>query len=62
MCESTVYFERGDEEEAVLKDVVFVEPKEGSVYIEDILGDSKTIDGRIKFIDLMNHKVVLTTE
>ena len=62
MCESTVYIEKGDEEEVVLKDVVFVEPREDSVYIEDILGESREIIGRIKLIDLVSHRVVLTSE
>ncbi len=60
MCESSVYFEKGGKEDLILKDVVFVRPKNGSVYIEDILGESKTIEGKIDHIDLMSHKVVIS--
>lgn len=62
MCESSVYLEKGGKEDLVLNDVIFVRPENGSVYIEDILGESKTIDGKIAFIDLMGHKVVISGE
>lgn len=60
MCESSVYFEKEGKEDLILKDVIFVRPENGSVYIEDILGESKTIDGKIALIDLMGHKVVIS--
>ena len=62
MCESNVFIEKGDTEELILKDAVFIRPDEGSVYIEDILGDSKSIEGKIKFVDLANHKVILKVD
>lgn len=62
MCESNVFIEKGDTEELILKDAILIRPDDGSVYIEDILGDSKNIEGRIKFVDLANHKVILTVD
>jgi predicted RNA-binding protein len=62
MCESSVFIEKGDTEELILKDAIFIRPDDGSVYIEDILGDSKDVKGKIKFVDLANHKVILTVD
>jgi len=62
MCESSVYFKKGEKEDLILKDVVFIKPKDGSVFIEDIIGESKTIDGKITLIDLLGHKVVISQD
>jgi predicted RNA-binding protein len=60
MCESNVYFKKDDKEDLILKDVVFIRPEKDSVFIEDILGESKTIDGKITLIDLVGHKVIIS--
>ena len=62
MCESSVYFKKGEKEDLILKDVVFIKPEDGSVFIEDIIGESKTIDGKITLIDLLGHKVVISQD
>lgn len=59
MCESSVYFKSGEDERLVLEDVVLIRPAPDVVYIEDILGRSQEVPGRIELIDLMNHRVVI---
>lgn len=59
MCESSVYFKSGEDERLVLEDVVLIRPAPGVIYIEDILGRSQEVPGRIELIDLMNHRVVI---
>jgi predicted RNA-binding protein len=60
MCESSVYIKEGEGERLVLGDVVLIRPTPGGLYIEDILGRSREIPGRIQLIDLMNHRVIVT--
>jgi predicted RNA-binding protein len=60
MCQSSVYIKEGEDERLVLGDVALIRPTAGGLYIEDILGRSREIPGRIQLIDLMNHRVVVT--
>jgi predicted RNA-binding protein len=60
MCESSVYIRDGEDERLVLGDVVMVRPVQGGLYLEDILGRSQEITGRIELIDLMNHRIIVT--
>ena len=59
MCESTAYLKKGDQLEKLMENVIFIQPQEDSVFIEDILGEQKTIVGHIQEIELLNHKIVI---
>jgi predicted RNA-binding protein len=59
MCESNVFFKKGDAEELVFKEVMRIVPEGGDEYtLVGLLGDSLKIKGRIKDINLMGHKIV----
>lgn len=58
MCEARVYLERGGSEELVLEDVALIRPGDEGWVLTDIFGQSKTVAGQIKTLDLVNHKVV----
>ena len=62
MCEATAYLLNQDgEEELLLADVDLIEPEEGGkVRLVSIYGEQKVIDGRIKSMSLVNHRVVLS--
>jgi predicted RNA-binding protein len=62
MCEATAYLLNKDgEEELLLADVDLIEPEEGGkVRLVSIYGEQKILDGRIKSMSLVNHRVVLT--
>ena len=45
--------------EKVMENVVTVDPSEGKVYLTDLLGEQKIVDGVIKEIRLMDHKIIL---
>ncbi len=62
MCEATAYLLNKDgEEELLLADVDVIEPEgEGKVRLVSIYGEQKVLDGRIKSMSLVNHRVVLT--
>ena len=62
MCESSVFMKEGDAERLVLEDVVLIRSLKGGVYIEDILGRSREVAGRIELIDLVNHRIIITDQ
>lgn len=59
MCESTAYVKKGDALEKIMENVIFVQPKAGSVFIEDILGEQQDVPGILQTIELLNHKIII---
>ncbi|CEJ74998.1 Predicted RNA-binding protein [[Clostridium] sordellii] len=59
MCESAAYVLKNNNLERVMENVVSVDPYEGKVYLTDLLGEQKIIDGQIKEIRLMDHKIII---
>lgn len=63
MCESSAFLLGKDNNlQKVMENVVNVDPTDGKVYLTDLLGDQKIIDGYIKEIKLMDHKIILAQE
>ena len=62
MCESAAYVLKDDKLERVMENVVSVDPLEGKVIKKKILGDQKIVDGKIKEIRLMEHKIIISEE
>ena len=60
MCESAAYILKEDKLERVMENVVNVDPFEGKVYLTDLLGEQKIVDGKIKEIRLMDHKIIIS--
>ena len=59
MCEANAYFYKNGKEEMVLESVDVVEPEEQSGFrLVSIYGGQKTIKGRLKIMNLVNHKIV----
>jgi len=66
MCEANarvkpiyIYLIKGDQEELVLESVDIIEPEdEGGYRLVSIFGEQKIIEGKIKFMNLVNHKIV----
>lgn len=59
MCESAAYVLKNNNLERVMDNVVSIDPYEGKVYLTDLLGEQKIIDGEIKEIRLMDHKIII---
>ena len=60
MCESSAFVLGKDNKlEKIMENVVSIDPYEGKVYLTDLLGDQKIIEGSIKEIRLMDHKIIL---
>ena len=60
MYESSAFLLGKDNKlEKIMDNVVSVDPDNGKVYLTDLLGEEKIIDGVIKQIRLMDHKIIL---
>ncbi len=62
MCESTVFLEKYGESVEFMKDVAKILIEGDRLTIIGILGEEKTINGRIATADLMNHKITVVEE
>ncbi|MBE6038939.1 MAG: CooT family nickel-binding protein [Anaerofustis stercorihominis] len=60
MCESKAYLKNKDGVETKIMDAVIVAvPKDNGVYLEDILGDSKFVEGTLREVKLLDHRIVI---
>ena len=59
MCEAAAYMSRNGEEELILEAVDLIEPEEpGGFRLVSMFGEQKSIQARIKTINLVSHRVV----
>jgi predicted RNA-binding protein len=60
MCEANAFFVRGASEVLLLDSVNLVEPEEeGQIRLVNILGEQKIIKGKLKSMNLVNHKILI---
>jgi predicted RNA-binding protein len=59
MCEANAYLIKDDGEELIMESVDILRPENDSIYIQDIYGDQRWIKGRIKEMNLVQHRIVL---
>ena len=59
MCEANAYLIKEGSEKLIMESVDIVEPEGFDTWrIVDIFGDQKYIKGRIKGMNLVNHKII----
>ncbi len=59
MCEANAYIFRDDKEELILKSVDLVTPQDdGGFLLVDIFGTQKVIKGKLKQMNLVDHKII----
>jgi predicted RNA-binding protein len=59
MCEASAFFFRNGEEELLLESVDEVLPEGDRQFrLVNIFGEQKTVHGRLKVMNLVNHKIV----
>lgn len=59
MCEANAYLVKDGQEELIMESVDLVEPEgEDGWRIMGIFGDQKIIKGKIKSMNLVNHKIL----
>lgn len=60
MCESVAFIRGKDNElKKIMEHIVSIDPCKGKVYLTDLFGNQKILDGKIKEIRLIEHKIVL---
>ena len=59
MCEANVYLLAEGKEELVMESVDIVKPESGRVFIQGIFGQQLWVRGRIKEMNLVDHRIVL---
>lgn len=60
MCESTAYLVTPEGERKIMDYVVDIIPKEnGKLSLTDILGEEEIIEGILKEVRLLEHKIVI---
>jgi len=59
MCEANAFIFRNGEEKLLLEGVDLVEPEEeGQIRLVNIFGEQKIIKGKLKSMNLVNHKIL----
>jgi len=59
MCEANAYIDKEGIEELILESVDIVEPQDdGSFRLVNIFGEQKIIRGKLKKMQLVDHKIV----
>jgi len=59
MCEANAYISRNNKEELILESVDLVKPQDdGGFLLVDIFGSQKTIRGKLKEMNLVDHKII----
>ncbi len=59
MCEANAYLLKDGQEQLVMESVDIVEPGSDDTWrLVGIFGDQKTIKGRIKMMNLVDHKIL----
>jgi len=60
MCESNVYLAaEGDVELLLMEDVGWIETDGPRLVLKDLSGTEKVVEGRLKYADLVQHRIVL---
>lgn len=59
MCESTAYIVINGKEEEAMEHVDFLENQEGKVKMVNLFGEEKVVQGRVKSLSLVDHKIIL---
>ena len=58
MCQATVYLD-GD---VIMEEVIQVSPTERGIELRSFFGEPRTVEARIREIDLIKHRVFLESE
>lgn len=59
MCEANAYLLKEGREELILEAVDKLESEGEKIRIENIFGEQKVVNGRIRSMSLVNHKILI---
>jgi predicted RNA-binding protein len=60
MCESNVYLRDENGEKLVMEDAAQLKNHEGKIWIVDLLGEEKELEGTIEEITFLDHKIFIS--
>jgi predicted RNA-binding protein len=60
MCESNVYLRDENGDKLVMEDAAELKNRDGKIWIVDLLGEEKEIEGTIDEITFIDHKIVIS--
>lgn len=59
MCEANAYIIKNGKEVLYLENVDLLIPEGEKIYLRNLFGEQKTLDGYIKEISLLRHRIIL---
>lgn len=59
MCQTTVFLLEGGKETLILNDVVSILPEAGRIRMMNLFGEEKIVEGKIKHVDLLTHRIII---
>lgn len=60
MCESSAYLITADGEQKIMDYCIEIIPQaDGKILLADLLGEEKLVDGVIKEVRLLDHKIII---
>lgn len=59
MCEANAYLLKEGKEELILEAVDKIENEGTTIRIENIFGEQKVVNGRIRSMSLVNHRILI---
>lgn len=63
MCEANAYLLKDGQEQLLMESVDVVEPEDDGIWrLVGIFGDQKTVKGKIKRMNLVNHKILFESQ
>jgi predicted RNA-binding protein len=62
MCEANAYLIRNGEEELIMRSVDILRPEDGMIYIQDVFGEQRWVEGHIKEMNLVEHRIVFVED
>lgn len=62
MCEANAFLVKNGEEELLMENVDILRPEGELVYIQDIFGEQRWVEARIKEMNLVQHRILLEKE
>jgi len=63
MCEQNAYLLKNGKEELLMESVDIIEPeKDGGFRLVGIFGDQKIVRGRLRLMNLVNHRILFEEE
>lgn len=60
MCQTTAYLLEDGQEKLLMNDVISLTPEQGRVKLVNLFGEELTVVGRIRQMDLLSHKIIIT--